>query len=478
MVSADGQPYAGGEAPSNAVVASAAGHLHPSPDRRMAPERPAWSPAGAGTKGWSDYIKEHAEDRRDSRRRVRSSHGAGDEGYIPPMQRGLSSTRTGPAQGAVVPFAASSSSSSSGMGLTAVNWRLSLTLGPSARTRRALRQHAEKIVENVPVFPGLDTLALGKMALTSLQGFGRYENVVTIYLHNNLLTSLDGFVGQPHLRQLHVADNHIENLRGLGGCPWLDSVTFAGNPIASHPHYRLMVICAVGKSLRSIDGETVRRHEVETAKALGKVVGDAVRNGWILGSAPVAGGPGQHTRPRNPPDVSPHSPPRLAGAEMDLTLEQYMYARRFGAPPSMPAAPSAPAPAEVAKNVSAPSAARSLSYQPTSPTMRAASAHSRSRSPLHRPLPVENIAAGAFSRASSGGKPSSQRGSRKGFRFGEYEEDEEEDRGRGRGDEDLGLGNRVSTVGDTHVSISCFDCTQAPSFPVLPSRTQSLEAEP
>jgi hypothetical protein len=285
MVSAGGQPHGGSQGPSNAVVTSEASHSHPSPERRMAPERPAWSPAGAGTKGWSDYIKDHAEDRRESRRRIRNSNSALDEGYVPPMQRGLSSTRPGPAHGAVVPYAATTSSGTA----AAEKWRLSLTLGPSARTRRALRQHAEKVVENVPVFPGLDTLALGKMALTSLQGFGRYENVVTIYLHNNLLTSLDGFVGQPRLRQLHVADNYIENLRGLGGCPWLDSVTLAGNPIANHPHYRLMIVCAVGKSLRSIDGETVRKHEVETAKSLGKAVGDAIRNGWVLGSAPVTG---------------------------------------------------------------------------------------------------------------------------------------------------------------------------------------------
>lgn len=62
--------------------------------------------------------------------------------------------------------------------------------------------------------------------------------------------------------------------------------------------------------MRVIDGELVRKTEVECAISLGNVVADALREGWILDTVP------------NPE------------ADYDFTIEQFLHARKYG-PPGM-----------------------------------------------------------------------------------------------------------------------------------------------
>ena len=154
-----------------------------------------------------------------------------------------------------------------------------------------------------------------------------------------------------------------------------------------------------------------------------------------------------------------------------MTLEQYLYARRFGAPPALPpSSASAPdpdpalasehaqisprAPVQVQRITSGPSAARSLSYRPNSPTQQRHASSPRSRSPVNRPWPAENAAVPSLSRASSGGRASQRGVSRKGFRFGEHEDDQEE----GMGQNDVGPGKVVAEVGCRTGSCDLFSC--------------------
>lgn len=141
-------------------------------------------------------------------------------------------------------------------------------------------------------------------------GIGSHPRVHTLYVHNNLLTSFEGFEPQPSLKLLHASDNMIESLRGLVAIPSLERIDLKGNPLASLRHYRVMVIAAVGRNVRVIDGELVRKTEVECAMFLGNVVADALREGWILDTVP-----------------DPE-------ADYDFTIEQFLHARKYG-PPGM-----------------------------------------------------------------------------------------------------------------------------------------------
>jgi hypothetical protein len=133
-----------------------------------------------------------------------------------------------------------------------------------------------------------------------------HPGVHTLYLHSNLLTSFEGFEPQPNLRTLHVPDNYIESFRGIKPLPSLETLVLRGNPITALYHYRTMAIAAIGKQLRNIDGETVKKHEIERAERLGKAVAEAIREGWLLDTM------------QNP------------DSDYDLTLEQYLHARKFG----------------------------------------------------------------------------------------------------------------------------------------------------
>jgi len=94
----------------------------------------------------------------------------------------------------------------------------------------------------------------------------------------------------------------------------VEALWLAGNPLAELPHYRTMAIAVCGAALKSIDGERVRRAEVLRARSLGKAVAEALRDGWVLATEPNT------------------------AADTDVTLEQYLFARRTGAP--LPSTPS------------------------------------------------------------------------------------------------------------------------------------------
>lgn len=192
---------------------------------------------------------------------------------------------------------------------TSNEFRLSFRSDTLNRTKRLAAQGLRnKAVGQVPVFTGLETFTLRSLALTSLHGLGVHPEVKRIYMQNNVLTSFDGWEMQPRLEELHAEDNLIETLRGLTEQPRLEALWLRGNPVTELYCYRLMCIAAVGKCLRTIDGEAVKRHEVERAMLLGPMVSEAIRDGWVLDTVPA-------------PD-----------ADYDMVLEQYAYFRKTALP--------------------------------------------------------------------------------------------------------------------------------------------------
>eukprot|EP00960_Hanusia_phi_P049496 759578-Hanusia_phi.AAC.1 len=177
------------------------------------------------------------------------------------------------------------------------------------RTRRLILQGIkEKAVGQIPVFAGLGTFTIRSLSLTSLKGIGVHAEVKRIYMQNNLLTSFEGWEFQPSLEELHAEENFLESFRGACEQPKLESVWLQGNPIARCYCYRIMAICAFGKSLRYIDGQAVKKEEAEKAHALGVVAAEAIRDGWLVDTAP------------NP------------DAEFDLAFDEYEDFRKFAAP--------------------------------------------------------------------------------------------------------------------------------------------------
>ena len=196
-----------------------------------------------------------------------------------------------------------------GQASTSNEFRLSFRSDTLNRTKRLAAQGLRnKAVGQVPVFTGLETFTLRSLALTSLHGLGVHPEVRRIYMQNNVLTSFEGWEMQPRLEELHAEDNLIETLRGLTEQPRLEALWLRGNPVTELYCYRLMCIAAVGKSLRTIDGEAVKRHEVERAMSLGPMVSEAIRDGWVLDTVPA-------------PD-----------ADYDMVLEQYAYFRKKSLP--------------------------------------------------------------------------------------------------------------------------------------------------
>jgi hypothetical protein len=196
-----------------------------------------------------------------------------------------------------------------GQASTSSEFRLSFRSDTLNSTKRlASKGLRHKAVGQVPVFTGLETFTLRSLALTSLHGLGVHPEVKRIYMQNNALTSFEGWEMQPRLEELHAEDNLIETLRGLTEQPRLEILWLKGNPVTNLYCYRLMCIAAVGKSLRTIDGEPVKKNEVERALALGPIVAEAIRDGWVLDTVPAL------------------------DADYDMVLEQYAYFRRQGLP--------------------------------------------------------------------------------------------------------------------------------------------------
>jgi len=168
------------------------------------------------------------------------------------------------------------------------------------------------------VFTGLGTFTLRSLSLTSLHGLGQHSEVSRMYMQNNLLTSFEGWETQPNLEELHAEDNMIENFRGMRPQPRLEAVFLGGNPVRSLYCYRVMALAATGASLKTIDGEPVKRAELDKARALPPEVVEAVRDGWALDTVP------------NP------------DADYDMSLEEFRAFRRNSAnfAPHLPASSS------------------------------------------------------------------------------------------------------------------------------------------
>lgn len=155
----------------------------------------------------------------------------------------------------------------------------SLGRSPERLRRRATGRRA---VKDCPWTIGLGTVSLIRQNLNSLEGLPNIPEMESLYLHHNYLTSLYGLGRQIGLRTLHVGDNRLADLRGLPPMPKLESVFFEGNPVAATPHYRTMVLLAVGTSLRRIDNIPVTHNERNVARSLPAAAAKAVRLGWTL----------------------------------------------------------------------------------------------------------------------------------------------------------------------------------------------------
>lgn len=137
--------------------------------------------------------------------------------------------------------------------------------------------------------PPLMQLQLSSRRITSFFGLkelGKENSYTEIDVRENLLTSFEHFGTHTELRSLHADNNDIESLLGMTKQKSLEHITIRGNPLAKHPHYRLMALLTIGFSLRTIDGERVEPHEREAARKLGPSAALAVSYGWLLDPLP------------------------------------------------------------------------------------------------------------------------------------------------------------------------------------------------
>lgn len=186
-----------------------------------------------------------------------------------------------------------------------MTWRMSHRAALSPKTELQLRQHKPKrIDQHLSCFSS--TMTLRGRGITSLEGMGSHKEVTTVFLQQNFLTSFKGWEHMPKLVELHAGDNLIENFMGIAPSSTIETLVLSGNPIAQRRHYRLMAVVAFGKNLRTIDHEPVTRSERERALALGKAVGQGIRNGWLLDDS------------RNP------------DSDFDFTLEEYLSFQKHG----------------------------------------------------------------------------------------------------------------------------------------------------
>lgn len=110
--------------------------------------------------------------------------------------------------------------------------------------------------------------------------------LISIDLRNNGLTSFDHFGTHDHLVELNVENNQISSLLGLTKQRSLKVIKIAGNPIARHPHYRVMLLLTVGFSIATIDGTPVDAADREAARRLGPNAALATSYGWHLDVVP------------------------------------------------------------------------------------------------------------------------------------------------------------------------------------------------
>ncbi|RNF09603.1 hypothetical protein TraAM80_02087 [Trypanosoma rangeli] len=126
-------------------------------------------------------------------------------------------------------------------------------------------------------------LDLQGLGISSFWGIKETDvEYVTIDLRNNALRSFEHFGTHPKLVELRLQNNQIKSLMGLTKQPLLAVVDLDGNPIASHPWYRVMALLVVGFSITTIDGVAVSTKEREMAQELGPIAALAVSYGWKL----------------------------------------------------------------------------------------------------------------------------------------------------------------------------------------------------
>eukprot|EP00659_Diplonema_papillatum_P014116 gene14116-21629_t len=129
---------------------------------------------------------------------------------------------------------------------------------------------------------GFKALSLKKMGVTSLEGLGQQLELEYLYLQSNKLQNFQHLGVQPALREVHLENNSISTLAGLVRQPRIEVVCLAGNPIAKHPHYRLMVLLCCGPALRKIDTSMVAPAEREMVRRFPEAVAYAVSCGWLM----------------------------------------------------------------------------------------------------------------------------------------------------------------------------------------------------
>lgn len=254
-------------------------------------KKPAWSPANPYS-SWREYSSlEPQPSFHSSDSRVKRQLELGDRGSSAASHRSNSRSKT-PLRDGDYPSKANYPGREPAEIPPSV-WRLSFTGALSHRSQQILSLQRLKTVGQLPVFPGLDIFTLRSLGITSLRGIGRHPEVRKLFLQSNYLSSFEGWEHQPQLVELHAENNLIESFRwvqraavadcvggllltqvccsGMKKSTTMESLWLQGNPIAETFHYRTMAIAAIGSTLRLIDGEAVRRVELQRAKQLGKV---------------------------------------------------------------------------------------------------------------------------------------------------------------------------------------------------------------
>ena len=113
-----------------------------------------------------------------------------------------------------------------------------------------------------------------------------YDPLEFMDFRGNQISSFEHFGTHNDLVELHLEDNNIATLQGLTGQTRLERVYIAGNPIASNPHLRVMVLLTVGFSLKFVDSVEIGPNERETARLLGPCAALCVSYGWSLDLMP------------------------------------------------------------------------------------------------------------------------------------------------------------------------------------------------
>ncbi|KAH8620414.1 hypothetical protein ERJ75_000052800 [Trypanosoma vivax] len=105
---------------------------------------------------------------------------------------------------------------------------------------------------------------------------------ISIDLRDNCIKSFVHFGTHPKLVELRLGNNKIDCFMGLTRQPSLTVIDLEGNPIASHPLCRIMVLLVVGFSVTEINGIPVSDEEYRRARYFGYSAALAVSHGWNL----------------------------------------------------------------------------------------------------------------------------------------------------------------------------------------------------